>query len=345
MKQKLDFSLLKMLTQLPGVSGREQAVASYLQKHLAPYADEMRTDTLGNLIVTRKGTSGKSVLFCAHMDEVGLMVQHLDARGFLRFITVGGIDPRTLLAQRVRVQTKTGEIPGIIGTKPAHITTESDRAKAVPVKELFIDVGLSAAQVRELVCVGDVAVLDRPYLEFGDGLISAKALDNRIGVFILAEVLRHIQHPQHTIHAVFSTQEEVGLRGARTAAYGLEADVCLALDATGAADIPGVEPQNYIVQLGCGVGITALDGYTITPKPLLDNLTACCREHQIPFQVRIAPRGGTDAGAVHLTKTGVASCSLSVPARNIHSNVEVVSTKDVHAVFDLAVHFVQGPLI
>ncbi len=344
MKQKLDFSLLKTLTQLPGVSGREQAVRTYLQHHLAVNADEVKIDALGNLIVTRKGTSKRAILLCAHMDEVGLMVNHIDERGFLRFITVGGIDPRTLLAQRVRVQTKTGELPGIIGTKPAHITTEADRAKAIPVKELFIDLGLPVEQVRSQVSVGDVAVLDRPYLEFGNGLVSAKSLDNRVGVFILAELLRTLKKPKHTIYAVFSTQEEVGLRGATTAAYGLNADVCLTLDTTGAADIPGVLPQDYIVQLGHGVGVTALDARTITPTPLLEHLISCCKSHHIPFQIRVAPRGGTDAGAVHLSKTGIPSCSLSIPTRNIHSNVEVLSKDDVCAMFDLVHNFVNESL-
>ena len=344
MEQQLDFSILKTLTQLPGVSGREQAVRAYLQADLADYADEMHTDALGNLIVTRKGSSGKAVLLCAHLDEVGLMVQHIDPRGFLRFITVGGIDPRTLLAQRVRVQTKAGELPGIIGTKPAHITTEADRSRAIPTKDLFIDVGLSAAQVREQVSVGDVAVLDRPYLEFGDEMVSAKALDNRVGVFVLAELVKNLKNPLHTVHAVFSVQEEVGARGAKTAAYGLNADVCLTLDTTGAGDIPGVEPQQQVVGLGGGVGITALDACTITPKPLLDALTACCESHQIPFQIRVAPRGGTDAGTVHVSKTGIACCALSVPTRNIHSNVEIISKKDVRALVALVVHFMQGPL-
>ena len=343
MAQKLDFSRLKDLTQLPGVSGREDEVRQYLIEGLSIQTDEVRTDALGNLIITRKGTSGKAVLLCAHIDEVGLMVQHIDEHGFLRFITIGGIDPRTLLAQRVRVQTKQGELPGIIGTKPAHITTEADRAKAIPVKDLFIDLGLPVEEVKKRVFPGDVAVLDRPYIEFGDELVSAKAIDNRAGVFVLAELLRHFKNPLHTVHAVFSVQEEIGARGAMTAAYGLQADACLCLDTTGAADIPGVAPQDYIVRLGGGVGITALDARTITPAALFTAVTACSQEHQIPFQIRIAPRGGTDAGVVHLSKTGIASCSLSIPTRNIHSNVEVASKRDMRAMFDLVLNFINEP--
>ena len=338
MTLKPDFSILKTLTQLPGISGREEQVRHYLENLLTPYADSVHTDVLGNLILTKKGTSNKSLLLCAHMDEVGLMVNFIEESGFLRFVTVGGIDPRTLLAQRVRVQTKNGPLLGIIGTKPAHITTEADRAKAVPLKELFIDVGLPAEDVKKQVRVGDFAVLDRPYEEFGSGLISAKAIDNRGGAFILAEVLKNLQHSYYTVYAVFTVQEEVGVRGATTAAYGLDADVCLCLDTTGAADIPGVAPRDYIARVGGGVGISALDARTITPQALFDALTQICEQEHIPYQVRIAQRGGNDAGAVHLSKTGVPCCALSLPTRNIHSNVEVCAKQDIEAMLKLTLH-------
>lgn len=335
MTKKIDFSLLKTISQLPGISGREESVRDCLKEALSSYADEVRTDVLGNLILIKKGTSNKKLLLCAHMDEVGLMVRFIDERGFLRFVTVGGIDPRTLLAQRVRVQTKTGSLLGIIGTKPAHITTEAERSQAVPLKDLFIDLGLPVEQVKKLVQVGDPIVLDRSYEEFGDGLISAKAIDNRGGAFILAEVFKQLKNPYYTVQAVFTVQEEVGVRGATTAAFGLETDVCLCLDTTGAADIPGVSPQDYIVRVNGGVGISVLDSMTITHKPLFDELKKRCEQQHIPYQVRIAQRGGNDAGAVHLSKTGTPTCALSLPTRNIHSNVEVCSKKDIQAMIDL----------
>lgn len=344
MDAKLDFSILKTLTELPGVSGRETAVREYLKNLLKDSADEIRTDALGNLIVFKKGSSSKNLLFCAHMDEVGLMIHFVDERGFLRFVTVGGIDPRTLLAQRVRVQTKSGALLGIIDTKPAHITTEADRGKALGVKELFIDLGLPVEEVKKRVEPGDWAVLDRSYEEFGDGKISAKALDNRAGVFVLAEVVRALKNPFYNVYAVFTVQEEVGLRGATTAAYGVNADVSLCLDTTGAADIPGCAPQDYICSLGGGVGITALDARTITPEGLFNELKQICDTHNIRRQVRVAPRGGNDAGAVHLSKTGVPTCGLSVPTRNIHSNVEIVSKQDLEDTFRLAYWAAQNGL-
>ncbi len=342
MTYKPDFSILKTLTELPGVSGRETAVRNYLHTLLTPYADEIRTDALGNLICLKRGSSGKKLLFCAHMDEVGLMIHHVDERGFARFIAVGGIDPRTLLAQRVRVQTAQGELLGVIGVKPAHITTEADRSRALGIKELFIDLGLPAEKVKKCVEPGDWAVLDRAYVEFGDERVCAKALDNRAGVFVLAELFRALKDPFYDVYAVFTVQEEVGLRGAKTASFGIEADLSLCLDTTGAADIPGVAPQDYITALDGGAGVTAIDSCTITPLWLFNALKQICDKQNIRRQVRVAPRGGNDAGAVHLSKTGVPTCGLSIPTRNIHSNVEVVCKRDVENVFRLALAVAQN---
>ena len=341
MNKKLDFSLLQTLTELAGISGREAPVRQFVQERVVPYADSIRTDALGNLIVYKKGTSDKNLLLCAHMDEVGLMVRHIDEQGFLYFVPVGGIDPRTLLAQRVRVQTATGPVLGVIGTKPAHVTTEAERSKAVPMQDLYIDVGLPAEKVRARVAVGDSVVLDRACEAFGEGRFCAKALDNRAGVFVLAELLRAAEHSFYNIYAVFTVQEEVGLRGAKTAAFGIEADVAFSLDTTGAADIPGCSGPDRLVRLGGGVGISAMDGYTITPQGLLEALQQICEQKQIPYQVRVAPRGGNDAGAVHLSKTGVPSCALAIPTRNIHSCVEVADGCDMEAMFDLVLHVIK----
>lgn len=335
MDYTLDFSILKTLCELPGVSGREGAVRDYLRSALAPYADDVRTDALDNLIAFKEGSSDKNLLLAAHMDEVGLMVHFIDGRGFLRFVPVGGLDPRTLLAQRVRVQTKRGPLLGIIGPKPAHITTEAERGRAASVNELCIDVGLDGAQAKARIRAGDVAVLDRACEEFGDGLITAKALDNRAGVFVLLEAFKALKNPLWNVYAVFTVQEEVGLRGAITAAYGVDAQAALCIDTTGAADIPACPPQDYITALGGGAGITAMDARTITPPALFDRLTALCDKENIPYQVRVAPRGGNDAGAIHLSKTGVPTCGLSIPTRYIHSNTEAVSKADLQAVYRL----------
>ncbi|MBR4592004.1 MAG: M42 family metallopeptidase [Elusimicrobiaceae bacterium] len=344
MSTKLNFSLLSTLTGLAGVSGREAPVREFLRKRLSSCADEIKTDALGNLIVYKRGTSDKNLVLCAHMDEVGLMVRYMDERGFIYFVPVGGIDPRTLLAQWVRIQTKTGPILGVIGTKPAHVTTEAERGKAVPMNDLYIDTGLSAQELRAQVTPGDSVVLDRTYEEFGTNRICAKALDNRAGVFVLAELLRAVKTPFYNIYAVFTVQEEVGLRGAKTAAFGIKADLGFALDTTGAADIPGCAAQDQLVRLGDGVGISVIDGYTITPQWLFEGLKQFCTKENIRWQVRVAPRGGNDAGAIHLDKTGVAACALSIPTRNIHSCVEVIDKQDVQAMFRLMLGIAQQGL-
>lgn len=331
----MDLSVLKTLTQLGGTAGREDAVRTRIKEFLPPSAQNVRTDALGNLLAFFPGTSDKTLILCAHMDEVGLMVNYISPEGFLYFVPVGGIDPRTLLAQRVRVHTAGGELTGVIGVKPAHITQETERGKAVPMQELFIDVGMKGEEVFKRVSPGDFVTLERDFVEFGDGRFCSKAFDDRVGCFCVLEALKRVKKPFYNVHAVFSAQEEVGLRGAGTAAFGLEADFALAVDATGAADIPLCRPQDYLVRLGHGTAISAMDACTITPKWLFEGLTELCRRHNIPWQMRIAPRGGNDAGALHRSRTGMAACAVSIPTRNIHSNVEVTDRKDIEATINL----------
>ena len=246
---KMDFSNLERLTQLAGVSGREDAVRDEIYAQLQGLAENIHSDALGNLIAFKKGRTSQNIILCAHMDEVGLMVKYISPEGFLSFVPVGGIDPRTLLAQRVQVHTAGGVLTGVIGTKPAHITQEAERGKAVPMNDLFIDVGLSYEQASAKVQLGDFAVLERPFVAFGNGRFCSKAFDDRVGCFCLLEALKRVKDPFYGVHVVFSSQEEVGLRGAGTAAFGLEADLALAVDATGAADIPLCRPQDYLVRL------------------------------------------------------------------------------------------------
>ena len=208
-------------------------------------------------------------------------------------------------------------------------------------QDLYIDVGLPEEQVRACVAIGDSAVLDRTCEELGENRVCAKALNNRAGVFVLAELLRAVKNPFYNIYAVFTVQEEVGLRGAKTAAFGIEADLAFSLDTTGAADIPGCGGPNQLVCLGKGVGISAIDGYTITPNDLLESLQKICKDEDITYQIRVAPRGGNDAGATHLSKTGIPSCPLAIPTRNIHSCVEIADKRDMAAMFELVLYVMQ----
>ncbi len=331
----MDISNLEKLTQLDGVSGREDAVRGEIEAQLQALGLQTRTDALGNLISYKDGTGPHKIILCAHMDEVGLMVKYISSAGFLSFITVGGIDPRTLLAQRVTVHTSSGPVTGVIGTKPAHITQETERGKAVPLSDLFIDIGMDGEEAAQIVSPGDFVTLQRPFARLGGSRLCSKAFDDRVGCFCILEALKRVKKPLLGVHAVFSVQEEVGLRGAGTAAFGLQADAAFAVDATGAADIPLCRPQDYLVCLGGGVGVSAIDAATITPKWMLDDIISLCRAENIRYQVRIAPRGGNDAGAIHRSRTGIASCALSIPTRNIHSNVEVTDINDIRAAVDL----------
>ena len=331
----MDFTNLKTLCQLDGVSGREEAVRQEISNQLSSLAQDIRIDDLGNLMAFKKGRTNQNIILCAHMDEVGLMVNYISPEGFLSFVPVGGLDPRTLLAQRVRVHTRQGVLKGVIGTKPVHITQEAERGKAVPINELFIDLGLSGAEAAEQVSLGDFATLERSFEELGAHCFCSKAFDDRVGCFCILEALKRVKNPFYGVHLVFSSQEEVGLRGAGVAAYGLEASLALAVDATGAADIPLCRPQDYLTRLGGGVAISAMDACTITPAWLFEGLRDLCKEQQVPYQVRIAPRGGNDAGALHRSRRGMAACALSVPTRNIHSNVEVVHKKDIESTVQL----------
>ena len=340
----MDFANLKKLTQLDGIAGREAAVREEINRQLAALTSDIHTDALGNLIAHVPGSGKKTLLLCAHMDEVGLMINYISPEGFLYFVPVGGIDPRTLLAQRVQVHTAKGILTGVIGTKPAHITREAERSQAVPMSDLFIDVGLSGAEAAKAVEKGDFVTLQRSYEEFGSNRVCTKALDDRVGCFCILEALKRVSKPAYGVQVVFSAQEEVGTRGAGVAAFGLPADLALAVDATGAADIPLCRPQDYLVRLGAGAAITALDSTSITNKNLLDALQSLCRENDIRHQLRIAPRAGNDAGALQRTRTGQLACALSVPVRNIHSNVEVADKQDIEAMVDLLSAILAGKL-
>lgn len=337
----MDFTQLQKLTQLDGIAGRECAVRAEIAQQLPKQAQNVHTDAMGNLLALVPGKGEKTLILSAHMDEVGLLISYISPEGFLFFTPVGGIDQRTLLAQRVRVHTQTGVLTGVIGTKPAHITKPAERAQSVPMEELYIDVGLGTAAAQQ-VQVGDFATLQRPYEEFGNGFICTKALDDRVGCFCILEALKRVPKPNIKVQLVFSTQEEVGLRGASVAALNLKADAALAVDATGAADVPFCHPKDYIVRLGGGAGISALDAATITPTWLFDRLKNLCEAERIAYQVRIAPRGGNDAGA--FSRQGIAACALSVPVRNIHSNVEVAYKADIEATVNLLCAVLEGKL-
>ncbi len=339
----LNLALLKELSEAAGVPGREEAVREIVLRELTPLADEVRTDALGNVIARFRGGSGPKVMLAAHMDEIGFLVKHVDEKtGFVRLDPVGGFDPRVLVAKRVVVHTESGDLVGAIGTKPVHVLTEEERKKPLEIKDLFVDLGLPAEEVKARVQIGDFVTLRQDFVAMGE-LVSGKAMDDRVGLFAMIEAVRKLRERsfEAEVYAVATTQEEVGLRGARVSGYGVSPEVGIALDVTIASDVPGASESDYVTKLGEGVAIKIKDSASVSNPKLVRFLRKIAEERDIPYQLEILPRGGTDAGAMQLTKEGVAAVTLSIPTRYVHSVVECVHPRDVEATVDLLAAFLE----
>jgi endoglucanase len=339
----LNIPLLRELTQTPGIASREDAVRDVVSRHLGPLVDEISVDVLGNLIGYRKGSGGPRIAIAAHMDEIGFLVRHVDDKGFVRVQRVGGFDPRVLVAQRVQVHTRSGaSYPAVFqpAAKPIHLTTPGD-VKDVKIEDLFLDLGMPVDRVREIVAIGDFVTLDRDLAEIGDTVVS-KALDDRVGVYVMIEAVRKATNGTAEIFAVATTQEEVGLRGARTAAFAIEADIAIALDVTIAGDIPGGTPDSAVTTLGGGTAIKLFDGSQIANPKVVDHLRDLAEDLGIPYQLEILPAGGTDAGAFQGTRHGTATSTISIPCRYVHTVNEMAHTADIQASVDLLAVFIDA---
>ena len=322
--------LLKNLSEAIGVSGAERDVREIVREHVEPLADEIQTDAMGNLLVTRKGPGRRRlrVMLAAHMDEVGFIVVSVGSEGQLKFDRVGGLDARQLLGKPVWVGKD--RLPGVIGGKPIHLATRDELKQTVKVESMAIDIGVSKKETAEgKVKIGTVATFATPFHRIR-GTVRGKALDDRLGVTILAELL---EHPPAGIElqAAFTVQEEVGLRGARIAAHALQPDVAIALDCTPARDLPtwdGEENTQYNAKLGLGPAIYAADSRTLAHPGLLRHLIETAEASEIPYQIRQPGGGGTDAGAIHLSREGIPSISVSVPTRYIHTAESLATVSD-----------------
>ncbi|WP_161881061.1 M42 family metallopeptidase [Deinococcus alpinitundrae] len=335
----LNLDRLLELSNLNGVPGREDAVREYVKRELSGLADEVRTDAMGNLIAFRAGREPQEgevrerVMLSAHMDEIGFLVRHIDERGFLRVQALGGFDPRNLFARNVTVQTREAALPGVLtpGGRPIHISSPEDRAKVPELKSFFVDLGLSGPEVRQQVRVGDMVTLDQRARRMGQ-LIVGKAMDDRASVFMQLEVLRQLQQaPRHDVYAVFSTQEEVGLRGASTAAYAVQPTIGIGLDVTLAVDTPGVEADEAVTRMGDGIGIKVYDSSMISTRWLVDEFVDLAEREGVAYQLEVLSLGGTDGGAIQLSREGVPTLTLSLPTRYIHSVTEAVHISDLEA--------------
>lgn len=339
------FPLLETLSNAFGVSGFEDEVRQIIETLVAPYADDVRTDPLGNLIVTRRGPSGHTLMLDAHMDEVGLMISHIEDGGFLRFVTIGGWDPRVLPAHAVTIRTRSGaKVRGVIGSLPPHVSKPDERDKPVPVDQMLIDVGArSADEAREWgLHLGDPAVLSYPCERLRDRCVLGKALDDRAGCAAMIKVLEDLAGEKLGLTLVcnFAVGEEIGLRGARTAAYQIAPDLALAIEGTVAADVPGVPPPRQSTRVGAGPALTLADTTIIVSPRVLRALERVAEEHGIPYQHKRPLLGGTDAGAIHTTRGGVLTGAVSVPCRYIHAPLSLLDLGDFEALVRLVRAFV-----
>jgi putative aminopeptidase FrvX len=336
----VNFALLERLCQTPSVPGREDAMRAVARDALQPLADTLRVDALGNLIAMKRGKGARTVMLAAHMDEIGFLVRSIDKHGYLRLQPVGGFDPRTMVAQRVRVHTEGGALPGALmpGAKPIHLI--EGEIKPPKLEEFFVDLGMPAERVAQRVSIGDPVTMERATERLGDCVIS-KCLDDRLGLFVMIEALRAVRDPNVDILAVATVQEEVGLRGAVTAAYDLDPQIGVALDVTLALDIPGTEEDLAITRLGGGTAIKIMDSDSISDPRLVRHVRAIAVREGIPHQLEILPRGGTDAGGMQRSRAGVPSLTLSIPTRYVHTVNETAHERDIQATIDLLARFLE----
>jgi tetrahedral aminopeptidase len=318
--------LLERLCNEVGVSGDEGAVRKLVLDEIQPYADEVKVDALGNVLATKKGNKRNrlKVMLAAHMDEIGFMLTYDDGKGIFRFGLVGGIDERQLVGKPVWVGKD--KIQGVIGAKPIHLTTANERKNAIPLDSLRIDVGeKNGSKVK----VGDRATFATEYRRLGPS-VRAKALDDRLGVATLVELLKNAP-ANIDLLAAFTVQEEVGLRGARVAAFAFDPDLALVLDCTPAYDLPSWDDEEntrYNTRLDHGPALYVSDGATLSDPRLIRHFVEIAQTEGIPYQIRQPGGGGTDAGAIHKQRAGIPSLSISVPGRYLHTAASIIRIND-----------------
>lgn len=338
-------SFLKEFTEVKGISGNEKEVSRLMKKRLEGYADSFDYDNLGSLIAVQKGTGDVKVMLAGHLDEVGFIVSKIEEEGFLRISPIGGWWAHVLPSQKVSVVTYDGKTyMGVVGSIPPHGMSAEVRNKVMDLKDLYIDLGVaSKKEVENLgICVGDSVV---PYTEFmvmnNPDYVCSKAFDDRIGAAVCIEVMRRLKKEDHpnTLYSVGSVQEEVGLRGARTATYRVKPDVAIAIDVSMSYDVPGGGKGDS--KLGKGVALSVMDASVIGHKGLVKMMGNICKEKNIAYTFDSLVAGGTDSGEISKSMDGVINMTLSLPCRYFHSHTSIVNLKDYEACVELLVEFVK----
>jgi len=338
MREEL-ISLLERLSTTPGPPGMEDRVRRVIAQELRGHVDSLEVDALGNLIAVKKGSRPVRVMLDAHMDEVALMVRSLRADGFLEIVPLGGLDPAVLLAQRVVVHARSGDLPGVLGAKPRHVMTEEELKSRPKFDELYVDVGARSREELEALGVrpGDFITFDVPFRRFGDAVIG-KAFDDRMGCLVAIEALKDLPEDSPTVVAAFTVQEEQGLRGAGVAAYRINPDVAFALEGTIADDTPGVPEGKRVTRLGGGPAIRVMDRSMLTQRLVLEHMIRVAEGAGVRYQLQLSPRSGTDAGRIHLTREGIPTGVVSVPVRYIHTPSSLALISDVEETVRYVTH-------
>ena len=334
------FDTLKELCALRGVSGNEDEVRRYIVGSAKQHADEVTTDVMGNVLVYKKGgkASARRVVLCAHMDEVGVIVTNIKDDGYLNFAMAGSIDSRIIVGKTVTIGKQ--RVLGVIGCKAIHLVKEKDREKPVETDDMYIDIGAkNREQAEKLVSLGEAGAFEADIREFGDGYIKAKAIDNRFGCAVLLELIGK-ELPVDCLFA-FTVQEEVGLRGAYTAAYSTAPEIALIIEGTTAADLPSSPENKKVCKIGSGAVIPFMDSGTIYNKEIRGILTETAEKNDIKWQTKTYVAGSTDGAAFQRTRSGIKTAGIAAPIRNLHSPSCVGKYSDMEAVYKLVMLFLE----
>lgn len=336
---KLDLELLEKFCQTPGAPGYEQKIRALILDEVRPLVDEVETDNMGNVYAIKKGKSDKKVMVGAHMDEIGFMVTHIDDKGFIRFHTLGGFDPKTLTAQRVVIHGKK-DVIGVMAAKPIHVMSPEERKKNPKSTDFIIDTGRTKEEVEDLIKVGDPITRERSFIQMGE-CVNSKSLDNRLAVYILIETLRSLKDKEvpYDIYGVFTVQEEVGVRGANVSAMRVQPDFGFGLDTTIAYDLPGAADHEKVTSLGDGAAIKIMDASTICDYRMVEFMKKTATRYNVKWQPEVLTAGGTDtAGIQRMTEGGSIAGAVSIPTRHMHQVIEMAHQDDIGSCIELLTH-------
>ena len=336
-----NMKLLEELSLTPAISGNEDIIREIIKRELKDNVDEIETDVMGNVVCTKKGEeNAPTVMLASHMDEIGLMVKYIDENGFIKFVKIGGINDQMLINQAVIIHSDNGKYPGVIGSKPPHVTKPEERNKVIKYNDMFIDIGANnKEEAEEMVSVGDMITFRSWFEEYPNDKVMGKALDNRIGCYVMMEIMKRVES-RATIYGVGTVQEEVGLKGAKVSSYALNPDYAFALDTTLSGDHPGITIEEAPCKMGSGPAVILADRSgdgIITSKVMKDMIIKASNEKDINIQLEVSDGGTTDGTAIHLNREGIITGVVSVPTRYIHTPVSVASAEDIENTIELLV--------